>query len=181
MIRSGLIARTGAAVAAGGLVLGLSAIPAGSQVAPASPLQVSGTVECQVIEGDYLWVIDYTAENLVEPQVVPASASVPAAYGDIDITSAPITLDGAPVGSASFSPNPVPALGTATDGGSLPGSFTGTLGLTVNWTSSSIEDSGSEVVDLALDTTCAAPVTTTTSRAPAVEAEAVAVSPAFTG
>jgi hypothetical protein len=172
------LARAGAAIAAGGLVLGLTAVPTSAQVEPASPLQVSGTATCEVWEGEYVWVVEYVAENLVDPE--PILTAVPAAFGDIDITSAPITLNGDVVGAGNFDPNPVPAGGSATDGGTIPGAITGSLVLTVNWTASTIEDSGTEVVTLTLDDTCHAPVTTTT-QGPAVQAEAVAVTPAFTG
>ena len=176
MLTFGPLARAGAVVAAGGFVIGLSAIPAGSQVLPTSSLAVTGTVDCQVVEGEYTWIVAYEATNT---STIDIPASVPAALGDIDITSQVISLDGSPVGSTDLQPNPVPMGETATDGGPIPGSVTGTLTLTVQWASSDTEDSGTEVVNLTLDDSCAAPATTTTTQAPAVQA--VAVTPAFTG
>jgi hypothetical protein len=169
-------ARAGAALAAGGLVLGLTVIPAGSQVIDTSGLEVTGTVECQVVEGSYNWVVAYEATNTT---IIDIPANAPAAFGDITIESQVVTLDGGPAGSTDLQPNPVPVGETATDGGLIPGEITGTLVLTVDWASPDTEDSGTEVVTLVLDDSCRAPVTTTTEPAPAVEA--VAVSPSFTG
>jgi hypothetical protein len=168
-------ARAGAAIAAGGLVLGLTAIPAGSQVVDTSSLDVSGTVECQVVEGGYNWVVAYEATNTSQ---IAIPNNVPAALGDIDSTGEELSLDAIDLGPIDLQPNPVPIGETATDGGPIPGDVTGTLVLTVDWASSDTEDSGTEVVTLVLDGSCQAPVTTTTA-GPAVEA--VAVSPAFTG
>ncbi len=168
-------ARAGAALAAGGLVLGLTAIPAGSQVVDTSSLEVTGTVECQVSGDQYTWVVAYEATNTSS---IGVPNNVPAALGDIDITGQELSLDTVDLGPINLTPNPVPVGETATDGGPIPGDVTGTLVLTVDWASPDTEDSGTEVVSLVLGNTCQAPVTTTTA-GPAVEA--VAVSPAFTG
>jgi hypothetical protein len=170
-------ARAGAALAAGGLVLGLTAIPAGSQVVASSSLAVTGTVECQVAGDQYTWVVAYEATNTSQ---IAIPAGSPAALGDIDITAENLSLDAVDLGPIDLQPNPVPVGETATDGGPIPGDVTGNLVLTVDWASSDTEDSGTEVVTLVLDNSCQAPVTTTTA-GPAVQADVVAVSPAFTG
>ena len=173
MTRFGTVSRVGAAVAAGGLVLGLSALPAGSQVL--EPITITGTAECVNMDGDYVWAIDYTIHNdLQPPQIV---GSVPAAVNDVSIDSAEVT--GAVSGSPPFTPNPVAAgEDSFSDTGVFDGSTAGLVTLTVGWSVSSLEDSGTATYDLTLDGTCVAPATTTTA-APAVQA--VAVTPSFTG
>ena len=184
MLTSGLIARAGAALAAGGLVFGLSAIPAGSQVVPGSSVTLTGSAECQLTGGENggpIWVISYNLHNNIDPQVIVGSA--PAAFGDVDVTSAFVSLNGTTLAPAVFSPNPVPAAGDATTSGELPGDTVGTFTMSLDWDAATVPDSGTATLDLLLDSSCGGPVSTTTSttQAPAVQAEAVAVSPAFTG
>jgi len=180
----GRVARVGVAVAAGGLVLGLTAIPAGSQALPEQTVTLTGTAVCQIVDGGALWNIHYNLHNNIAPEVIVGS--VPAAFGDVTVTSAVVSLDGTEIGPTTFDPNPVPAGGDATTGGGLPGEATGTFTIVVDWTAASIQDSGTATLDLTLDATCVAPVvpttpTTPTTQGPAVQAEAVAVSPSFTG
>lgn len=180
MLKFGPVVRVGAAVAAGGLVLGLTAIPAGSQVVNSASLAASGTVECQVISGVYTWVFDYEATNTSQ---IGIPANVPAALGDIEITSQAVTLDGAPGGATNLVPNPVAVGQTATFHAEVPAAgVVGTVVTTIEWFSVDADDGGTEVVTLVLDDSCHAPAsTTTTTTAPAVQAEAVAVTPSFTG
>jgi hypothetical protein len=186
MTRPSFLTGAGAAVAVGLLVLGLSALPVGSQVVPADPLALDGTIVCNGYHVDrynieYVWAVNYTATNNYLPQ--PGPADVPAAIGDIEIISADVTLDGEAIGPAEFSPNPVPAGDTASAYiKALPGTATGNLELTVTWTAPTVEDGGVESITAYLDGTCGVPAeTTTTTQAPAVKADAVAGAPAFTG
>jgi hypothetical protein len=126
-------------------------------------------------------VVEYTARNNYVPESVPTD--VPLALGDIEIVSAEVSLDGEVVGSVEFDPNPVPAGEAAIGGVEIPGSVTGYLGLTVTWTAPTVDGGGvSTTPDAILDGTCAAPAeTTTTTSAPAVQADAVVAAPTFTG
>lgn len=172
----GVLTRAGAVMAAGGLVIGLSAIPAGSQ--QLEPITITGEATCVQAEGQAAWAVDYTIHNDL---TIPTIDSVPAAARDVNIDSA--TLSGAADGNPTFSPNPIPAQGDSTASGFVEGTATGVLTLTVDWTVPDFEAEGSTAFDLTLDGTCVAPATTSTStsttQAPAVEA--VAVNPAFTG
>ncbi len=176
MLRSGTIVRAGAALAAGGLVLGLSALPAGSQSVGSASLDLTGTATCEVQNGEYVWAVEYSATNTSEINII---GSTPAAIGDIDLGSQVLTLNGQPAGTTDLLPNPVAMGATATDGGPVPGTVTGTLTLTVQWSNADTDSTGTEVFDLVLDDSCHAPATTTTTGAPAVQA--VAVTPSFTG
>lgn len=174
MFRFGFAARAGIAAAAGGLVLGLSVVPAGSQVIEQSSLDVAGTATCEVVEGEYTWVVDYTATNT---STIGIPASAPAALGEIDIIFQQAVLNGGTPFNTDLVPDPVQVEETAAYTVELPGSTVGTLVLTVGWIDDN-EDEGTEVVTLQLDDSCHAPATTTTG-APAVQA--VTVTPAFTG
>ena len=181
----GRLGRVGAAVVAGGLVLGLTAIPAGSQALPEETVTLTGTAVCRVIEGGQMWDINYNLHNNIAPEVIVGA--IPAAFGDVTVDSAVVSLDGTDISPTFFDPNPVPAGGDATTGGAMPGDVAGTFTIVVDWTAPSVEDSGTATLDLTLDGTCVAPVvepttpTTPTTQGPAVQAEAVAVAPSFTG
>ncbi len=101
----GVISRAGAALAAGGLVLGLSAVPAVSQQAPAT-VTLTGSAECQIVDGTAYWAISYNLHNNIEPEQV--INSVPLAFGDVSIDSAVISVDGDDLGETPFTPNTSP-------------------------------------------------------------------------
>jgi len=172
-------ARVGAALAAGGLVLGLSAVSAGSQELE-TYLVVSGEYECVEVEGDYVWAIDYLAENLIEP--LPEPGAIPAASGDIWILDADLYVGEEELGAVTFDPDVVPAGGTATASATLPGTFEGELVLAVDWVTGDEALADVELVVLDLDGSCVAPPTTTTSTTAAPgAANAAVVRPTFTG
>ena len=174
-----LVRRALTAVAAGGMVLGVSAVPASAGLQ--APISITGEAVCNLATGHETYSLNWTITNLI--QNLPASTTnTPAAYGDVNIDSA--TESGAWTGSVTFTPNPV-AIGEQSTGsdGPVP-NVAGTVVLSVDWSVNSLDQSGTTTAEVTLDGNCVNPTTTTTA-APtttmSVQAAAVTASPKFTG
>jgi len=185
MKRFGRMVGIGAAVAAGALALGV--VPAGSQSLPQAPnpVTITGTATCNPTggtDGAPVWDVSYTIKNNLQP---PSPQAVPAAMSyDVTVEGASITL-GAESEVIDFDPTVIAPGETAASEGTIPGELTGTLVLDLDYSWEGHDGPIEASYELALSPACVSPATTTTSTVPdpgpAVQAVAVATTPAFTG
>ena len=144
----------------------VTAGPSGAQV----PFEITGDADCN---DDGTYTLFWEIENFVGIEM--------------DVDSA--ELSGAATGSVVFSPNPIPVDGVTNGSFEVPGDTAGTVTLTIEVNASKFSDTGEFDIDLLGDceaiviptttttTTTVAPTTTTTAPA----AQAIALTPAFTG
>lgn len=173
-----LVRRALIAAAAGGMVLGVSAVPASAGLT--APISISGEAVCNVATGHETYTLNWTITNLTPAQVAGTNGA--AAYGDVNIVSA--TESGAWTGTVTFTPNPVVFDGQSTGSDGPVPNVAGTVVLSVDWSSATLDQSGTTTAEVTLDGNCVNPTTTTTA-APtttmSVQAAAVTAAPKFTG
>jgi hypothetical protein len=183
----GLTVRTAAGVAIVSFVL---LIGAASVSGAATPVSVTGQASCNSGTGNYTinWIITNGEQVNFQPIGVTITSAVESGARTATLTS-------------GVKPNPIPASGNATASDGPFANTSGTVTLSIAWSNSTFEVSGTATGSVDLDglcfppstTTSAAPTTTasptTTSAAPTTTAastttvavEAVTAAPSFTG
>jgi hypothetical protein len=180
------IARAGAALAAGSLVLGLTALPGGAQV-PEPDVELTGVARCNLATGHETYTLEWTLTNNGESLIPNAVEGELGTQGLVTDLGAIEVLDavetGAYEGTLEFDPEIVyPEGGTAeASDGPVPNQVgVVTAEVTYGW----FWDEEVYVVEaeIVLDGTCTAPMPTTESTTTTTAAaRPIQVRPAFTG
>lgn len=171
-----VLTRLAVAGAATATVLALT--PTAANAGATGPFTVTGQAVCDTAGPVGRYQLNWTVTN---------------------VSQAPFTIDsatesGAFTGTVTLTPNPVPALGSATGSdGPVPGTTTGVVTLNVNYTQGQIQ--GNRTGTITLDGTCVIPSTTssvaptttaqssttTTTKATTTTVQAATATPKFTG
>ena len=148
-----------------GATLVASSLPASAQYVPAT---VTATPGCSNLRDQTTWITITVTSPTVGGTVVDVSAVDATPTPDVPKT---VTLVGT---------NPIPAGDSAQWIAEMPGTFTGTVAVTVAYTEGGMQETYNQTVQVT--TPCIAPTTTTTAPSTTTTAAQPSnVTPAFTG